>query len=185
MPTIAEVPALLRELADRVEAIGLVDHSELSADFSLSVHHIMDRSDLAKVASLMQRPTLDSSVPCVGGYFADGCRGRITAFYEGGILGGERVEVFIDSQAGLDALCSEFAAQEELLMQPNQFRYIARASYTDYEFADLRDAEWKYDQLRAADPSGDFALLQEEIATGREVFFSPTAQANMNAERSS
>jgi hypothetical protein len=99
----SEVVTALRELADRFEALGFDDDSKITADVRLSLFHIEDREDLVKLLPLVDRPRLNTEVPCIGpGPCCDGY--EVTLFNEPGMVGGEAKVVYTDSQAGLDAL---------------------------------------------------------------------------------
>ncbi len=102
----SEVPAALREFAERFEALGLDDDS-VNFGLGFDAHHVNGREALAKLVSLIVNPHLEASVPAIVGYDWKQNPVRIALFYEPGLLGGERKEVVVDSKAGLEALIAE------------------------------------------------------------------------------
>lgn len=103
----SELSTALREMADRFDAIDLGDEADLSVSGSINVFHIETREHLKALLPLTSNPKLNNEVPCIGDYASDL---NITLFHEAGLLGGERKEIFVDSQAGLDALMAERSA---------------------------------------------------------------------------
>jgi hypothetical protein len=93
----------LRELADQIDAIGAVG-DEVDAAVRVGFYRVNTREDLVRLIPLVVRPRLLDSIPAIVGT-SGGC--DVSLHYTAGLLGGERREVFTDTQAGLDALVAE------------------------------------------------------------------------------
>lgn len=107
----SSVPQALRDLADKFEAIGF-DESEASCGIELNVHNVSTREGLAQLVSMMNNPAFVSECSAIVGYDWRDNPVRLSAFFTPGLLGGERREVFVDSQSGLDALMAEVQQPE-------------------------------------------------------------------------
>ncbi len=104
---LSQVATALRELAERFEQIDIDDEGELYANLRLNFHHVDTRKQLLKLMPLVNGPTLSEKVPCISNSTTRENPAEITLYIKPGILGGERREVFVDTQAGLDAIVAE------------------------------------------------------------------------------
>ena len=110
----SQLPAALRELADRIEAANLLEGNRCSV--KIHCYDCADRDTLAAWARMMRRPRADQNS---GTHWIrdSGDGGDITVFYEPGLLSGTKTIVMEEEQdissllAGVSEVC-EFCGRE-------------------------------------------------------------------------
>lgn len=111
---VSDLPARLRELADRIEAAELPE-GRIRLEIGSYDKHVDTRDKLRQWARFLGTGV---DVLASGGNVWLSTYGDITAsiFFTPGLLGGKRVETFIDDRAGLAALLAEQPAAEKAVV---------------------------------------------------------------------